>query len=129
MHPIDDSKENFKSCKHRKRKKIIREKKLISESYKDTNEKFPSLILQNISTMDTTEKITSIESVDQKDLGLTASTVTNQKWENVDSSSTRSLKQGELKRTFSVWSILGIGFGLTNSWFGISASLVTGIQS
>lgn len=38
-------------------------------------------------------------------------------------------KQGELKRTFSVWSVLGIGFGLTNSWFGISASLITGIQS
>lgn len=36
---------------------------------------------------------------------------------------------GELKRTFSVWSVLGIGFGLTNSWFGISASLITGIQS
>lgn len=34
-----------------------------------------------------------------------------------------------LKRTFSVWSVLGIGFGLTNSWFGISASLITGIQS
>lgn len=79
--------------------------------------------------MDTTEKVTSIESVDQKDLGLAGSTLTNQKWENVDSSSTRSLNQGELKRTFSVWSILGIGFGLTNSWFGISASLVTGIQS
>ncbi|KAJ9090762.1 hypothetical protein QFC19_009436 [Naganishia cerealis] len=40
-----------------------------------------------------------------------------------------SSRQGELKRTFSVWSILGIGFGLTNSWFGISASLITGIQS
>lgn len=38
-------------------------------------------------------------------------------------------KQGELKRTFSVWSVLGVGFGLTNSWFGISASLITGIQS
>lgn len=37
--------------------------------------------------------------------------------------------QQELKRSFSVWSVLGIGFGLTNSWFGISASLVTGISS
>lgn len=36
---------------------------------------------------------------------------------------------GELKRTFSMWSVLGVGFGLTNSWFGISASLITGIQS
>lgn len=43
--------------------------------------------------------------------------------------SSGSLKRGELKRTFSVWSILGIGFGLTNSWFGISASLITGIEA
>ncbi|VVT58118.1 uncharacterized protein SAPINGB_P006046 [Magnusiomyces paraingens] len=35
----------------------------------------------------------------------------------------------ELRRNFSAWSLLGIGFGLTNSWFGISASLVTGIYS
>lgn len=35
----------------------------------------------------------------------------------------------ELKRNFSVWSLLGIGFGLTNSWFGISASLITSISS
>lgn len=35
----------------------------------------------------------------------------------------------ELRRNFSAWSLLGIGFGLTNSWFGISAALVTGIYS
>ncbi|CAN6674933.1 choline transport protein [Trichomonascus vanleenenianus] len=35
----------------------------------------------------------------------------------------------ELRRNFSIWSVLGVGFGLTNSWFGISASLVTGISS
>ncbi|KAM5356546.1 hypothetical protein ACJ41O_003192 [Fusarium nematophilum] len=35
----------------------------------------------------------------------------------------------ELKRNFSIFSILGIGFSLTNSWFGISAGLVTGINS
>ncbi|EDO17736.1 hypothetical protein Kpol_1033p41 [Vanderwaltozyma polyspora DSM 70294] len=34
-----------------------------------------------------------------------------------------------LRKSFSLWSILGVGFGLTNSWFGISASLVTGISS
>ncbi|SCU98825.1 LAFA_0G20340g1_1 [Lachancea sp. 'fantastica'] len=37
--------------------------------------------------------------------------------------------EGQLRRQFSVWSILGVGFGLTNSWFGISASMVTGISS
>lgn len=34
-----------------------------------------------------------------------------------------------LRKSFSLWSILGVGFGLTNSWFGISASMVTGISS
>lgn len=46
-----------------------------------------------------------------------------------DLSSSTSVAVGQLKRTFSVWSVLGIGFGLTNSWYGISASLITGIQS
>lgn len=35
----------------------------------------------------------------------------------------------ELKRNFSTIALLGVGFGLTNSWFGISASLITGISS
>ncbi|KXH27469.1 hypothetical protein CSAL01_07404, partial [Colletotrichum salicis] len=35
----------------------------------------------------------------------------------------------ELRRTFSLWSVLGISFSLTNSWFGISTALVTGINS
>lgn len=35
----------------------------------------------------------------------------------------------EMRRNFSAWSLLGIGFGLTNSWFGISASLITSISS
>lgn len=34
-----------------------------------------------------------------------------------------------LRKSFSLWSILGVGFGLTNSWFGISASMVAGISS
>lgn len=35
----------------------------------------------------------------------------------------------ELRRNFSIFALLGVGFGLTNSWYGISASLVTGISS
>lgn len=35
----------------------------------------------------------------------------------------------EMQRNFSVWSVLGVAFSLTNSWFGISSSLVTGINS
>lgn len=35
----------------------------------------------------------------------------------------------EMKRGFSVLSILAVGFSLTNSWFGVSAAMVTGINS
>lgn len=35
----------------------------------------------------------------------------------------------ELCRNFNIWSLLGLGFGLTNSWLGISATLITGIAS
>ncbi|KAH7361263.1 amino acid/polyamine transporter I [Pyrenochaeta sp. MPI-SDFR-AT-0127] len=35
----------------------------------------------------------------------------------------------DLSRNFSVWSVLGVGFSLTNSWIGISAGLITGIDS
>lgn len=35
----------------------------------------------------------------------------------------------ELKRNFSPLQLVGVGFGLTNSWLGISASLTTAISS
>ena len=35
----------------------------------------------------------------------------------------------DLKRNFSVWSVFGVGFPLTNSRFGISTALATGINS
>ncbi|KAF1977729.1 amino acid transporter [Bimuria novae-zelandiae CBS 107.79] len=35
----------------------------------------------------------------------------------------------DMQRNFSVFSVLGVGFSLTNTWFGISAALVTGINS
>ena len=35
----------------------------------------------------------------------------------------------DMRRNFSVWSVLGVGFSLTNSWFAISLALVTGINS
>lgn len=78
--------------------------------------------------MSSTKKLESSESVAQKELGLDVNSVIHQKCKNEDSSFC-SLNEGELKRTFSVWSILGIGFGLTNSWWGVSAGLVAGIQS
>ncbi|KAI9779017.1 MAG: hypothetical protein M1835_004798, partial [Candelina submexicana] len=35
----------------------------------------------------------------------------------------------DMRRNFSVFSVLGVGFSLTNSWFGVSSALVTGINS
>jgi len=35
----------------------------------------------------------------------------------------------DLRRNYSILSVLGVSFSLTNSWFGISAALVTGINS
>lgn len=35
----------------------------------------------------------------------------------------------EMKRNFSLFSVLSMAFTLTNSWFGISAAMVTGISS
>jgi choline transport protein len=35
----------------------------------------------------------------------------------------------DMRRNYSVWSVLGVGFSLTNSWFGISAAMITGISS
>lgn len=49
-----------------------------------------------------------------------------------DANATRLAEMGysqDMKRNFSVWSVLGVGFSLTNSWFGISTALVTGINS
>lgn len=42
---------------------------------------------------------------------------------------TQAIEQPILKKDFSILSLLGVGFGLTNSWFGILASLTTGITS
>ncbi|CAN9462563.1 unnamed protein product [Alternaria alternata] len=35
----------------------------------------------------------------------------------------------DMARKYTVWSVLGVGFSITNSWFGISAALITGINS
>lgn len=51
---------------------------------------------------------------------------------NVDSDALKLAEMGyvqDMKRNFSLFSILGTAFSLTNSWFGISAAMVTGINS
>ncbi|KAL9599068.1 MAG: hypothetical protein Q9219_004102 [cf. Caloplaca sp. 3 TL-2023] len=35
----------------------------------------------------------------------------------------------DMRRNYTVLSVLGVGFSLTNSWWGISAALITGISS
>ncbi|KAH6962465.1 amino acid/polyamine transporter I [Ilyonectria sp. MPI-CAGE-AT-0026] len=50
----------------------------------------------------------------------------------VDLQKTESTQVGhvaELRQSFSMWSVLGLSFSLTNSWFGISTALITGINS
>ncbi|KAL8747476.1 MAG: hypothetical protein Q9190_000643 [Brigantiaea leucoxantha] len=51
---------------------------------------------------------------------------------SIDSDALKLAEMGytqDLKRNYTVLSVLGVGFSLTNSWFGISAALVTGINS
>lgn len=52
--------------------------------------------------------------------------------DNVDQDAVRLAEMGyeqEMSRRFSPWSVLAVGFSLTNSWFGLSFSLATGINS
>lgn len=51
---------------------------------------------------------------------------------SIDEDALRLAEMGysqDMQRNFSVFAVLGVGFSLTNSWFGISAALVTGINS
>ncbi|ODV98316.1 hypothetical protein PACTADRAFT_48100 [Pachysolen tannophilus NRRL Y-2460] len=79
------------------------------------------------------EKIFATQVIQQNDASSFSSNVEgNPHGEVVDRDAAKLEAMGyqqELKRNFSIWAVLGIGFGLTNSWFGISASLVTGISS
>lgn len=53
--------------------------------------------------------------------------------EKMDDSDERRLAEmgykQEMQRNFSVISVLGLGFSLTNSWWAVSAAMVTGINS
>lgn len=54
------------------------------------------------------------------------------RFKELDSDAQKLAEMGytqDMKRNFSVISVLGVGFSLTNSWFGISAALITGINS
>ena len=72
---------------------------------------------------------------DKKDYGITHEHHSDDNIADLKSLDDDAMKLAEMgytqdmKRNFSVLSVLGVGFSLTNSWFGISAALVTGINS
>jgi choline transport protein len=69
------------------------------------------------------EKTTSAEAAVDHDNGKASS---------IDLDAIKLAEMGytqDMQRNFSVWSVLGVGFSLTNSWFGISAAMITGINS
>ena len=56
----------------------------------------------------------------------------NVDWKSLDSDALALAQMGytqEMKRNYTWFSLLGVGFSLTNSWWGISAALITGINS
>ncbi|KAF2708288.1 choline transport protein [Pleomassaria siparia CBS 279.74] len=61
-----------------------------------------------------------------------ATDTNNSKSSSVDLDAVKLAEMGykqDMQRNFSVWSVLGVGFSLTNSWWGISAAMITGINS
>ncbi|KAF2787511.1 choline transport protein [Melanomma pulvis-pyrius CBS 109.77] len=69
------------------------------------------------------EKTASVEAAIDTDHGKSSS---------IDLDAIKLAEMGytqDMQRNFSVWSVLGVGFSLTNSWFGISAAMITGINS
>lgn len=67
-----------------------------------------------------------VEKSDKKNTSITVQLTDKEKGLKDTS---KSHDGAELQANFSMWSVLGVGFGLTNSWLGISSSLITGIQS
>ena len=81
------------------------------------------------------DAVTVLKMADEKNDMTIERSVSDDNFADLKSLDTDAMKlaqmgyQQDLKRNFSVWSVLGIGFSLTNSWWGISAALVTGINS
>ncbi|ODV85797.1 hypothetical protein CANARDRAFT_27887 [[Candida] arabinofermentans NRRL YB-2248] len=63
-------------------------------------------------------------SAKEKKVGLTTQVTSSSLSDSYDPA-----QHNGLRKNFSFWSVLGVGFGLTNSWCGISASMVAGISS
>lgn len=70
---------------------------------------------------------------DESETGLThMGTLDDSDLKGLDADALKLAEMGykqDLARKYTVLSVLGVGFSLTNSWFGISAALVTGINS
>ena len=69
------------------------------------------------STLDDIVRNTSNDNVDMKSLDSDALVLAQMGYTQ------------EMKRNYTWFSLLGVGFSLTNSWWGISAALITGINS
>ncbi|XBW34965.1 hypothetical protein QEN19_000530 [Hanseniaspora menglaensis] len=79
-------------------------------------------------------KSTSVELNNNLPSSSSSSSQLEKKADGISLSSESSIDyydEGEpqLRKQFSFFNLLGVGFGLTNSWFGISSSMVTGITS
>lgn len=61
-----------------------------------------------------------------------ASNLSNEDLKSLDSDALKLTSMGykpALRRNYSVLSVLAVGFSLTNSWFAISAALITGTST
>ncbi|CCD26683.1 Hnm1p NDAI_0I01140 [Naumovozyma dairenensis CBS 421] len=82
---------------------------------------------EKLKELPTTEQQHTIKSITPEgDENDTESQIINK---NGNNNTTTNGSEVHLRKSFSLWSVLGVGFGLTNSWFGISTSMVTGISS
>ena len=71
-------------------------------------------------------------SIDKSDMNVRTPSVENGDLKTLDADALALAQMGytqDLKRNYTWFSLLGVGFSLTNSWWGISAALITGINS
>ncbi|GME90353.1 unnamed protein product [Ambrosiozyma monospora] len=82
-----------------------------------------------ISITPTEKHILKVPSTKQDKVNLDAAIYSKDSTSDSNTSLYDKIGGNTLRKSFSFWSILGVGFGLTNSWCGISASMVAGIST
>ncbi|KAF2490798.1 amino acid transporter [Lophium mytilinum] len=72
-------------------------------------------------------------SVNEEKVEHTATVDSTEKFDQYSDGDAKKLAEmgytQDMTRKFSVWSVLGIGFSLTNSWWAVAGILITGISS